>query len=171
MRIEQASPKPPLGLTELLSDLGDGENGFMGTSVHTGKATLEQYLRHCCDMTDPGKVRTGLVPQTIFWAIDSNDLAIGMVRMRHYLNGKLLVHGGHIGFFIRRDQRGKGYAKKALRLALLELGKLGEKRALLTADMDNAPSRKVIEANSGRLENTGTDPDTGRQFGRYWIDL
>ncbi len=155
----------------MLSDLGSGENGFMGTLVHTGEATLEQFLQRCCEMPDPTKVRPGFVPQTIFWVLDSSGLAVGMIRMRHYLNEKLRVHGGHIGFFIRRDQRGKGYAAEALRLALLELKRMGEKRALLTVDSENLPSIKVIESNGGRFEDIGTDSETGKTFKRYWIEL
>lgn len=82
-------------------------------------------------------------------------------------DGKLIASLG----FIRRDQRGKGYGKEALRLALVELRKLGEKRALLTVVPDNAPSIRVIEANGGRLENTVSDGETGKQFRRYWIEM
>ena len=132
---------------------------------------MEQYLQRCCDMPDLAKLKPGLVPQTIFWLLDSCGVAVGMVRMRHCLNDKLRVYGGTIGFFIRRDQRGKGYAKKALRLALLELRKLGETRALITVHPDNTPSIKVIESNGGRFEGMGSDPETGKQCLRYWIEM
>lgn len=171
MRIEAASVKAPPGLAELLADLGGGENGFTGTPVHTGEATVEQYLQRCCEMPDPTKLRPGLVPQTVYWVLDADGTAIGMVRVRHCLNEKLRFHGGHIGFFVRRDQRGKGYAKEALRLALVDRKKFGEKRTLLTVDPDNTRSVRVIEANAGRLENTVTDPETGKQFRRYWIEM
>lgn len=171
MRIEAASPKAPPGLGELLADLGGGENGFMGTPVHTGQATVEQYLQHCCNMPDPTKLRPGHVPQTVYWVLDADGIAVGMVRMRHYLNEKLRFRGGHVGYFVRRDHRGKGYAKEALRLAIVELSKLGENRALLTVDPDNTPSNGVIEANGGRLESTVIDPETGKQFRRYWVEM
>lgn len=103
--------------------------------------------------------------------LDSNFLAVGRVKVRHYLNEKLCVHDGHIGFFVRRDQRGRGYAKEALRLALIELSKLGEKRALLTVEPGNTPSIKVIEGNKGLFERFGTDHQTGKMFKHYWIDL
>jgi predicted acetyltransferase len=162
---------PPPGLGELLADLGGGENGFGGTPVHGGELTLEAYLRQCCDMPDPAKLTPGLVLQTIFWMLNAEGMAVGMVRMRHYLNDKLLFHGGHIGYFVRRDQRGKGHATEALRLALIELRKLGEGRALVTVALDNTPSIGVIERNGGRLENIVTDPETGEMYRRYWIDL
>lgn len=171
MRLEPASLTAPRGLRELLADLGGGENGFLGTPVHTGAATLEEFLRLCCEMPDPAKLKPGLVPQTIFWMLDADGLAVGMVRMRHYLNDKLRLHGGHIGLFVRRDRRGKGYAREALRLALAELRRLGEKRVLLTVDPENAPSIRVIERNGGRFEDLAPDPDTGRLYRRYWIEM
>ncbi|MBA4386335.1 MAG: GNAT family N-acetyltransferase [Verrucomicrobia bacterium] len=171
MRIEPASLQPPRGLAELLADVGGGENGFGGTPVHTGEMTPEQYLHRCCDMADPARVNPGFVPQTIYWMLDADGLAVGMLRLRHCLNDKLRINGGHIGFFVRRDRRGNGYAREALRLALIELGKLGEKRALLMAIPDNIPSIRVIEGNGGRFEDISTDPETGTQFRRYWIEL
>lgn len=171
MKLVPASPIPPAGLRELLEDLGDGENGYMGTSVPSGKRTLEEYLHQCVAMTDPAQVPPGLVPQTTFWALDDEGIAIGMVRIRHRLNEKLLAHGGHIGLYIRRNRRGRGHAKEILRLALAELRKTGEKRALLTISVDNLPSIRSVVSGGGRLEDVRLDPETGKQFGRYWIDL
>jgi predicted acetyltransferase len=171
MRLEAASLTTPLGLRELLADLGEGEDGFGGTPVHTGELTLDEYLQQCCDMPDPVRLQPGLVLQTIFWVLNADGVAIGMVRMRHYLNDKLRFHSGHIGYFIRRDQRGKGYATEALRLALIELRKVGERRALITVNPDNVSSIRVIERNGGRLENVVTDPETGELYRRYWIEL
>ncbi len=171
MRLEAVSLTPPSGLWDLLADLGAGENSFGGTPVHTGELTLEQYLQQCCDMSNPAKLEVGLVLQTIFWVLSVDGVAVGMVRLRHYLNEKLRFHGGHIGYFIRRDRRGRGYAKESLRLALAELRKLGESRALITVEPNNIASIKVIERNGGCLENTVTDPETGKQYRRYWIEL
>ncbi len=171
MKLEAASLTPPPGLRELLADLGAGENGFGGTPVHNGELTLEAYLQQCCDMPDPAKLQPGLVRQTIFWVLDADGVAVGMVRLRHCLNDKLRFHGGHIGYFIRRDQRGRGYGTKVLRLALIELGRLGEKRALVTVHPNNVASIRVIERNGGCLENVVTDPDTGEEYRKYWIHL
>ena len=171
MKLEAASMSPPPGLQELLDDLDGGENGFGGTPVHSGEVTLVEYLQRCCDMPDPAKLRPGLVPQTMFWALDDNGDAVGIVRLRHYLNDDLRIRGGHVGYYVRRDQRGKGYAKQMLRLALDELRQLGEQRVLITTDLDNVRSMRVIEANGGKLSDVSTHPQTGEKLRRYWIDL
>ena len=169
IKLEPASLNPPPGLRELLADLGDGESGFMGTPVHTGETTLEVYLQRCCDMPNPAKLQPGFVPQTVFWALNAKGEAIGMVRLRHFLNDKLRIQGGHCGYYTCRDQRGKGYAKTMLSLALNELRRRGEARALITTDPDNFASIRVIEANGGQFSDESTDPETGVRYRRYWI--
>jgi len=171
VRLEAASPTQPKGFAELIADLGDGENGFIGTPVQTGKATLQEYLLQCCNMPDPSKVPHGFVPQTVFWALNAHGEAIGIVRLRHYLNDRLRLKGGHIGYYVRSDQRGRGYGKQMLRLALTELSALGEKRALITPSSENIPSIRLIEANGGKLQDVVTDQETGAKNCRYWIDL
>jgi predicted acetyltransferase len=170
MRLEAAFLNPPRGLAELLTDLGTGENEFGGTPVATGELTLQEYLERYLEMPDATKLRPGYVLQTVFWAIDQEGQAIGMMRVRHYLNHRLRDQGGHIGYYIRRDRRGKGYGKEVLRQALIELRKLGEDKALLTIDMDNIPSIKVIQTNGGVFESEGQGED-GKRFGRFWIEL
>jgi predicted acetyltransferase len=41
---------------------------------------------------------------------------------------------------------------------------------MLTVNMDNIASIKVIETNGGVLESEGQDVD-GQKFGRFWIEL
>lgn len=162
---------PPRGVSELLTELGDGENGFGGTAVASGAMTMNRFLQQCVEDAEGKSLDPGRVPQTVFWVIDDGGTAIGIVRMRHHLNEALLVHGGHIGFFISARHRGHGYARMALALTLHELTKLGEPRALLTVNSDNLPSIAVIEANGGRLEDSAIDEETGKEYRRYWIDL
>jgi predicted acetyltransferase len=170
MQLEAASMNIPRGLAELIADLGTGENGFGGTPIATGELTLEQYLQRCINMAESVNLPPGYVPQTVFWVIDEKGEAVGMVRVRHYLNDKLREQGGHIGYYIRRDQRNKGYGKEVLHRALEQLRKLGERRALLTVNMDNIASIKVIEANGGVFESEGQGDD-GHRFGRFWIEM
>lgn len=66
MKIEAASLNMPLGLRELLIDLGVGENRFGSMPVHTGESTVEEYLHRCREMADPNKLRHGLVSQTVY---------------------------------------------------------------------------------------------------------
>lgn len=65
--------------------------------------------------------------------------------------------------------RGRGLGKQILGLALNKLAEMGIDRVLLTCDLENAASRKVILANGGVLENRVMAED-GAWAERYWID-
>ena len=109
------------------------------------------------------------VSASTFFMVDDNDFIVGMVNIRHTLNDKLLFHGGNIGYSIRPTERGKGYAKIALFLALKECSYLGLTRVLITAEDNNVPSYRTIEALGGVMENKVLDD--GKYFRRYWIDV
>ncbi len=97
------------------------------------------------------------VSASTFFMVDDNDFIIGMVNIRHTLNDKLLFHGGNIGYSIRPTERGNGYAKIALFLALKECFSLGLTRVLITAEDNNVPSYRTIEALGGVMENKVLD--------------
>ena len=109
------------------------------------------------------------VSASTFFMVDDNDFIIGMVNIRHTLDDKLLFHGGNIGYSIRPTERGNGYAKIALFLALKECFSLGLTRVLITAEDNNVPSYRTIEALGGVMENKVLDE--GKYFRRYWIDV
>jgi len=104
----------------------------------------------------------GRVPNTHFWIADGDDL-VGYLHLRHELNAFLLEEGGHIGYSVRPSRRREGHASRALALGVLEAGRLGIERVLVTCDEDNLPSAGTIERNGGVLE----DVRAGKR--RYWI--
>jgi predicted acetyltransferase len=172
MDLQKASAHPPPDLAAFLRELGGGgDGGFGGTSFGRGTATLDEFLRSCCDGEDPAKVAPGFVPQSIFWLMDNGSQIVGMMRVRHCLNDRLLQFGGHVGYYVRPSERGKGHAKEALRLALAHLRKLGLTRALVTVDPTNTASIRVVLANGGTLDGQGSDPESGAVVNRYWIEL
>lgn len=119
----------------------------------------------------------GWVPATTLWLVDGERF-IGRVNIRHALSPHLLQFGGHIGYMIRPAERGKGYGRLQLALALdycrEELkGVLDRDKVLVTCDDDNIRSARVIEANGGVLENKVENFEGGRHIltRRYWIAL
>ena len=113
----------------------------------------------------------GKVPDSVFFLLDTDrGRLLGAVDIRHYLNDQLLKEGGHIGDGIRPSERRKGYATEMIRLALIECGKLGIDRVLMTCDKDNIGSAKSIINNGGILENEFVNSD-GAIEQRYWIDI
>lgn len=104
------------------------------------------------------------VQQTIYWLyVDGRPVGYG--KLRHRLNEALLERGGHIGYVIRLDERGKGYGTLLLRELVREAAGLGLTEVLLTVDEDNLRSRRVIEGNEGVLS------DTKDGICKYWITI
>jgi predicted acetyltransferase len=79
------------------------------------------------------------------------------------LTPRLRGFGGHIGYDVAPMARRHGHATRMLALALPIARELGIDQALLTCDVDNIASRKIIEANGGVLDNEAT----GRL--RFWV--
>ena len=98
---------------------------------------------------------------TYWWAEGSHFL--GSIRIRHELTPRLLESAGHIGYDIAPGARRRGHATAMLRAALPIAAGMGIEQALITCDVDNVGSRKVILANGGVLED-----ERGSKL-RFWV--
>ena len=112
----------------------------------------------------------GHVPQQTLWLLKSGRI-LGDCDIRWQLNEALEDHGGHIGYGIRPSDRRKGYGTLMLRLALGRARERGLRRVLLTCDVENVASSRVIEHNGGRLASQSYSERAGRMTKRYWIEL
>lgn len=110
----------------------------------------------------------GRVPDTYLFGFWGAQL-VGRLSIRHTLNDFLFRIGGHIGYGVLPDFRGRGVATSMLRQSLPVARGLGLSRVLLTCDDTNAASARVIEACGGELENKVLDEASGLERRRYWI--
>jgi predicted acetyltransferase len=110
----------------------------------------------------------GKAPCTELWIVSAGRV-VGRANIHHRLTPALEVFGGNIGYSIRPSERGKGYATKALALALARARKLGITEALLTCADDNIASIRVIEKNGGRLVDRVPREGTTTPTRRYRI--
>lgn len=67
------------------------------------------------------------------------------------------------------SERGKGYGKLQLKKAIEEAKKLNITSCLITADVENIASNKIILSQGGVLENTVMWKNDS--LNRYWIKL
>ena len=104
----------------------------------------------------------GWVPCTTWWWVDGPDY-LGRIALRHQLTDRLRETGGHIGYDVRPAARRQGHATAMLRAVLPLAHGMGLNPVLVTCDTDNLPSRRVIQANGGVLE----DERHGKL--RYWV--
>jgi predicted acetyltransferase len=99
---------------------------------------------------------------------DVDGVIVGRASLRLELNDFLRTLGGHIGYAVRPQFRGRGHAKEILRQSVELLRERGIDRVLVTCDDDNAASARVIEANGGVLESVVPGlADIPKR--RYWI--
>jgi predicted acetyltransferase len=106
--------------------------------------------------------REGWVPCTTLWYVAGTEY-LGRLAIRHRMTPNLLERGGHIGYDVRSSARRRGYATAMLRDALPLARKLDIEPALVTCDVDNVGSRRVIELNGGVFE----DERAGKL--RFWV--
>ncbi|APT91945.1 hypothetical protein CPHO_02380 [Corynebacterium phocae] len=109
-------------------------------------------------------LKKGYVTCSYYWLVEDREF-LGAIALRHELNDYLLNFGGHVGYSIRPSERGRGLATQALRELLPLAEQRGLDRILLTCDVENYGSQKVIERCGGKLE------DVRAKTMRYWIDL
>ena len=104
----------------------------------------------------------GFVPSTTLWWVE-DDQYLARIAIRHRLTAHLLEGGGHIGYDVRPSARRRGHATAMLHAALPVAHGLGITSALVTCDVTNAASRRVIEANGGVFED-----QRGEKL-RFWV--
>lgn len=122
-----------------------------------------RYVRELgADARDDSPRPSGWVPATTRWWTDGPEY-LGSITIRHRLTDRLREVGGHIGYDVRPSARRRGHATAMLRAALPVARALGIDTALITCDVDNVASRRVIEANGGVLE----DERAGKL--RFWV--
>ena len=137
------------------------DGGFWDAEGFVYEEWLESNQNHEMGINLP----EGWVPDIQLVAFEKDGKAVGFLNLRLRLNDFLLEEGGHIGYSIRPSERGKGYAKEALRQGLQVAKEKNIHRALVTCSTENPASRAVILANGGELEDVRNGTE------RYWIDL
>ena len=148
-------------MTEFEREKSSHDGGFWNPDNFVYEEWLEENLQAEAGLNIP----ENWVPAIQLVSFDVAGQALGFLNLRLRLNDYLLEKGGHIGYSIRPSERGKGYAKEALRQGLQVAKEKNIKRALVTCSTENPASQAVILANGGQLE------DIRHETERYWIDL
>ncbi|GAA0730240.1 GNAT family N-acetyltransferase [Clostridium malenominatum] len=131
------------------------------------KKALENFNEYLNDLDNYSKgieLPLGWVITSSFWLIDNNEV-VGVIRIRH----QDVLADGHIGYDISPYHRKRGYGTQILKLALVEAEKIGIKEAMVTCNIDNIQSKKIIEKNNGKLIETIFIQDENEHVHRYSI--
>ena len=93
----------------------------------------------------------GFVPATTLFLWNDARI-VGLFRIRHFLNEALRSGAGHIGYFIAKEHRGKGFATEGLRLTLEYAESIvPEAEYYLRVNKENPASLRVMIKNGGRI--------------------
>ena len=150
---------------EMMAEFEQTQSAHDGGFWNANNFVYEEWLKNNQDHEMGINLPEGWVPDIQLVAFSIDGQAVGFLNIRLCLNDFLLEEGGHIGYSIRPSERGKGYAKEALRQGLQVAKEKNIKKALVTCSTENPASGAVIVANGGVLE------DVRNGIERYWIDL
>jgi predicted acetyltransferase len=128
--------------------------------------SFEDYLKDLYNYSHGKDLPQGEVMTSTFWLIDKKEV-VGVVRIRH----QEVECAGHIGYDVSPDYRNRGYGSQILKLALEESAKIGMGEVILTCNIDNTASKKVIEKNNGKLLGTIFDEEENEYLYKYSIAL
>lgn len=95
----------------------------------------------------------GYVPESFLFLWNDHEI-VGQFRIRHYLCESLRTGAGHIGYFIKKEFRGKGYGTEGLKQTL-KIAKdiIPEEEIFLRVNKDNPASLKVMMHNGGYIDH------------------
>ncbi|HET9223245.1 MAG TPA: GNAT family N-acetyltransferase [Roseiflexaceae bacterium] len=168
LRLVEPAPNYKAALLEAAGEMHDiGEWDITPADL---AARFDDILREQAAAKDPATAPPGVLPYQDFWLLEE-DVWIGLLTLRTQINEQFLRSGGHIGYVIRPSRRRRGYGTALLRLGLEQARARGMQRVLLTCAETNLGSRKVIEANGGRLEDILAVEERSARVCRYWIEL
>ena len=151
-------------LFEVHKEIGECDNGFTNPAYGLSQSEFKIYIQSLIDESMGLNLKPGYVPQTTFVMLVENNI-VGLSRLRHKLNDYLLNDGGNIGYYIAKKYRGFGLGNVILLKTLDEARIIGLDRVLLTVDINNLISKKVILRNGGLLEKESN----GKSY--FWVKL
>jgi predicted acetyltransferase len=134
-------------------DIPFDENGFINQWHGCTREAFDEVVRKRIAYSKGEELPEGYVPETFFY-LWKDDMIVGEFRIRHFLCESLIEGAGHIGYFIGKEYRGRGYATEGLRL-LLELARkiVPEEEIYLRVNKDNPASLRVMIKNGGRIDH------------------
>lgn len=134
-------------------DMPVDENGFTNQWHGVSREDFERIaLPSMLDFQKGENLPEGYVPETFLFLWNDGEI-VGQFRIRHYLCESLRTGAGHIGYFIKKEFRGKGYGTEGLRLTLqVARDIIPEDEFYLRVNKDNPASLKVMLKNGGYIK-------------------
>jgi predicted acetyltransferase len=166
--LRKLSPGDESAFLEALARTSESDPGF--ALYYRADLTFQEYLTVLDDAERGRGLPNGHVPSTSFFGFVAGEV-VGRLMLRHSLNDFLRRVGGHIGYVVVPEHRGRGHATEMLWQGLGIARSMGLKAVLVTCDDDNVASRRAIEKCGGVYEDSYSGPEVPLGKRRYWITL
>jgi len=153
----------------MINEIGPEDGGFQGVAQPLTPETFPTFVAGLTDAAEGKQLPEGWVPMNTYWLVRDRMQPAGISRLRHRLTESLLKRGGHIGYWIRPSERGKGYGTRLLALTCQKAISIGIDRILVTCHRDNKGSVRIIEKNGGILDPSLSSGPQDDQL-HYWIE-
>lgn len=130
------------------------ENGFTNKYEGVSREEFEKVVLPRLINNSKGiDLPEGHVPGTEFFLWE-DDKIVGLFRIRHELNDFLREGAGHIGYGIKKEYRGKGYATKGLALTIEKAKEIiKEDEIYMSVHKDNPASLQVQLKNGAYIHH------------------
>ena len=163
IELKKLSINDGLDVYNMLQDIPLDENGYHNSANGIAYEEYKEWLvKKEKDANQIGIIDGWRVPQTTF-VLYVEGVPVGYGSIRHFLTDALREVGGHIGYCISPLYRKKGYGKELLKRLIIEARAMGIKDILVTTNLDNYASQKVIIANGGK------EIDRSTEHIHFWI--
>ncbi|MBR3769903.1 MAG: GNAT family N-acetyltransferase [Lachnospiraceae bacterium] len=130
------------------------ENGFTNKYEGVSREEFEKVVLPRLINNSKGiDLPEGYVPGTEFFLWEDDEI-VGLFRIRHELNDFLREGAGHIGYGIKKEHRGKGYATKGLALTIEKAKEIiKEDEIYMSVHKDNPTSLQVQLKNGAYIHH------------------
>ena len=147
----------------------NGDINEMGNAYQENE-TFDEMIKRLKARTHGKNIAKLDVTSSMKWIIEKGEV-VGTIDLRHILNKSYFERLGHVAYYIHPQKRNRGYATKALSLAIKWYKKRPINKILITCYSDNEASKKVILNNGGVFEKATQDKQSNKTINRYLISI
>ncbi len=157
LRLVPISPAIAEAAYDCLTHL-ESENGFQNNFyTHTWEQFVAADIPGMMNSAAGIGLRPEHVPQTYCFLMDG-DWTVGLFKVRRCLNDFLREGAGHIGYGVRKSERGKGYATAGLALAVEALRPvIDTDEVYMSVNRNNPASLRVMMKNGAYIHHENED--------------
>jgi predicted acetyltransferase len=153
---------------EFITEFRTANEKLVPYSINQRDFNFQKLIKSLQDESNGIGIQDDWVPTSTYFLVNNNNKILGATNIRHQLTENLKIEGGHIGYGIRPNQRGKGLGTLQLKLALQKIKEFGINKVLITCNKENTHSAKVITKNGGIFDSEIEKED--RIVQRYWVE-